>query len=205
MGRAIPAIILAAGASSRLGQPKALVEVSQHPLIFHMVSALESTGCSPIVIVTRRELLVDIMLSCPSASVVVNSNPEAGRTGSLQVGLIAIGETQGRLPKRVIICPIDRPGWSISTLVKLLSGEGDLKPAKDGRGGHPLLLSQDSIEAVMASELDEPLREIISANHIEVDDPFLHLNIDNPDDLLALESWNGYGDDLLPKGASGDS
>jgi molybdenum cofactor cytidylyltransferase len=107
------------------------------------------------------------------------------------VGLIAIGETQGRLPKRVIICPIDRPGWSISTLEKLLSGEGDLKPAKDGRGGHPLLLSRDSIEAVMASKRDEPLRDIISANQIEVDDPFLHLNIDNPDDLVVLEGASG--------------
>ena len=57
----------------------------------------------------------------------------------------------------------------------------------------------------MASKRDEPLRDIISANQIEVDDPFLHLNIDNPDDLVVLESWNGYGDDLLPKGASGDS
>lgn len=198
MARKIPAIILAAGASSRLGQAKSLIDVGGRALISHMAEALENGGCAPVVIVTRSELLVDIMLCCQNSSVVVNSFPEEGRTGSLQVGLLAIAEEQGRLPKKVIVCPVDRPGWSTTTLAKLLLGEGDLKPAKEGRGGHPLLLSRNSIESIIASDKSTPLRDIVSPKSFEVEDKLLHLNIDTSEDLAILKSWNGYGDDLLP-------
>ncbi|MDG1525567.1 MAG: NTP transferase domain-containing protein, partial [Candidatus Thalassarchaeaceae archaeon] len=87
-------IVLAAGASTRLGQPKALVDVGGKPLIQYLVERLENAGLKPV-IVTRAELSVDILLALPERTVVINPNPDAGRTGSLQCGLKQILDTKG--------------------------------------------------------------------------------------------------------------
>ncbi|MEE3310494.1 MAG: NTP transferase domain-containing protein, partial [Candidatus Thermoplasmatota archaeon] len=63
-------IVLAAGASDRLGQPKALLEIGGKPLIQHLVERLEVVGLEPV-IVTRAELSVDILLALPERSVVI--------------------------------------------------------------------------------------------------------------------------------------
>ena len=45
MSKAVPAIILAAGASTRLGQPKALVKWQDETLIHRAVRMLKSSNC----------------------------------------------------------------------------------------------------------------------------------------------------------------
>ena len=66
-------IVLAAGASARLGQPKALLEIEGKPLIQHLVERLESAGLEPV-IVTRADLSVDLLLALPERTVVINPN-----------------------------------------------------------------------------------------------------------------------------------
>ena len=62
------------------------------------VRMLTESGCSPIIIATRSELQVDVMLESPDSLVVVNPAPNEGRTGSLQIGLISlISELEGLL------------------------------------------------------------------------------------------------------------
>ena len=65
MSKGIPAIVLAAGASQRLGQAKALVNWNGETLVRRAVRLLKETGCNPVIVVTRIELQVDIMLECP--------------------------------------------------------------------------------------------------------------------------------------------
>lgn len=180
MGKGIPAVILAAGASSRLGQPKALVEWNDETLVGRAVRLLEESGCSPIIVVTRSELLIDVAIASGGANVVVNQHPEEGRTGSLQVGLLALMGDSGRIPRRVFVVPVDRCGWQKETLETLLEGKTDSSP---NPSGHPLLLF--SVEDVLASGPDEPLRDIVRFSRIDA--PGEHLNIDAPADLEALK------------------
>lgn len=191
MARTPPAIILAAGASERLGQAKALLPLGEQgtPLVGLVASRLSQAGANPIVIVTRAELSVDIMLACPDTRVVVNPNPEDGRTGSVQVGLLALSEEGGRVPKSALIVPIDRPGWSIQTARKLMQSDGCICPQKDGRGAHPLRLGKAEVKMVLASSPETPLRQLVKPVKIDVDDEFLHLNIDQPQDLPELNLW----------------
>ena len=99
MAKGVPAIVLAAGESSRLGQPKALVQWNGETLVSRAVRLLQEKNCSPIIVVTRNELQVDVMLSCNDAIVVVNPKPEDGRTGTLQIGLISLISELGRTPR----------------------------------------------------------------------------------------------------------
>lgn len=196
MSKAIPAIILAAGASRRLGEDKALLEVAGNPLVALVAQRLSAAGCTPIVIVTRAELAFACLGAVPECKVAINKSPQEGRTGSIQVGLLALGEDNGRLPKAVLIVPLDRPGWSMSTLEKVVNTEGCVCPEKDGRGGHPLRISGTEVKAIMAAPSDTSLRQLTKPQRILVEDEFLHLNIDTPEDMVELERWASQSDGL---------
>ena len=180
-------IVLAAGASERLGQPKALLPFGEMTLIQYLVERLESFGLQPV-IVTRAELSVDIMLALPERIIVINPNPEAGRTGSLQTGLKQILDSKGgQRAFRLLIVPVDRPGFSDATLKTLLDSETCRCPSKDGKGGHPLLLMAEDVARVLTADPSTPLRDLCSPTRFEVEDAHLHLNLDEPDDLEALQ------------------
>lgn len=173
------AIILAAGASQRLGQPKALVEVGESTLVEIVAGRLDSAGLE-VTIVTRAELVEPIRALLPEAHLVVNHEPEAGRTGSIQCGLASIGGGP------VLVAPVDRPGFSLSTVETLCQEESSTCPTKDGRGGHPIALSAADCESIREASPDTPLRDLIEPQRSEVADPHLHLNIDTPEDIEAL-------------------
>jgi len=193
----IRCIVLAAGASTRLGQPKALVPVKSTsggqddegiPLITHLVERLEARGLE-VVVVTRAEIVVDILTALPERTVVINPNPDAGRTGTLQCGLRQILDTKGgERAFRLLVVPVDRPGFSDTTLAKLLGAQECCCPAKDGRGGHPLLLMPEDVGRVRAAQPDTPLRDLCSPLRFEVGDSHLHFNLDTPENLQLLNS-----------------
>ena len=179
-------IVLAAGASSRLGQPKALAQIHGKPLIQHLVERLESEGLEPV-IVTHADISVDIMLAVPNRIVVINPAPEMGRTGSLQCGLKQILDTKGgERAFKLIVVPVDRPGFSDSTLNIIMQQHQCACPSKDGRGGHPLLLMADDVARIRVAPPDKPLKDLCSPERIEVDDLHLHFNLDTPADLEVL-------------------
>ena len=60
-------------------------------------------------------------------------------------------------------------------------------PTKDGRGGHPVLITSSDVERIMLAEPETPLRDLISPMRINVADKYLHLNIDTPEDLENLQ------------------
>ena len=91
MGPEIGCVILAAGRSSRLGRPKSLIEVEGVSLISWVLSRLNRLGLSPIV-VTRRDLVEKITDSVGNVEIIVNEQPELGRTGSVKKGLERLKE-----------------------------------------------------------------------------------------------------------------
>tara|TARA_X000001036_G_scaffold439405_1_gene490442 strand:- start:935 stop:1510 length:576 start_codon:yes stop_codon:yes gene_type:complete len=182
-------LILAAGASQRLGRPKALIEVDGVPVVRMLVNRLQDIGLNPV-IVTRQELMLDIAQTCQESTIVVNPIADLGRTGTIRCGILhLISQRGGELPFRLLIVPVDRPGFSIET-VRILSEQNQCcTPSKDGRGGHPILLMPEDIERILAEpDSDRPLRDLVDPVHVPVDDPLLHLNIDREDDLIGFES-----------------
>ena len=194
MAKAIEVLIIAAGLSVRLGQHKAMVEVNGNPLIHHIVNRLERSGMSSITSVTNSDLLADVMLACPSVNVVLNPSPELGRTESIRCGLLSMTERLGSLPKRVLIVPIDRPGWDEGIIQSLVGLGVSTFPVSSGKGGHPLYLEEEDIRSVYLSKGDVPLKDLVNCQAVEVDFDSLHLNIDTPEDLeflnaAAKEPW----------------
>ena len=190
----VEVILLAAVRSSRLGLPKALVDVHGQPLIQRLMSRLHQLNDVEVTIVTNTDLLADLMLLCPSAHVVLNPDPEKGRTGSVQRGLSSILERKGRLPRKVLLVPVDRPGWTVEIVRNLLQMETSSCPVWDKRGGHPLSIVGDDINAVYLAKGDVPLSSLVDRKTMPVDFRWLHLNIDTKEDLSELltaskEDW----------------
>ena len=173
----IDAILLTAGASKRLGEPKALVDIHGESLIQILIRKLKQKKLR-IIIVTRAELFNE--MEKLGEKVVINTHPESGRTGSIQCGIKELESD------RCLIVPVARPGFSNETIEKLINLEKTSCPSKNGRGGHPVVLSKEDCEKILSSNPSTPLRDIINPVKIEVDDEFLHLNIDSPNDLEKL-------------------
>jgi molybdenum cofactor cytidylyltransferase len=179
-------VVLAAGASNRLGQPKALIRVGGTSLLARAVNQLTALGCSPVYVVTRTALMVDVLLEADGATVLVNSNPDEGRTGSLQVALKALYAERGRWPSHVVMAPVDRPGWRPDAVAPLLAQSGCRAPAFDGRRGHPVTLDGEAMSAVLGASPAVPLRDVVAFEASPVHGPWLGLNIDTPEALSHL-------------------
>ena len=177
----IGCIVLAAGESSRLGYPKALIEVGGETLVSWISRRLSELGLSPV-IVTRNELYQKVKDSVGDVDVIINYSPESGRTGTVKEGLKFL-RRDSRGPPRILIVPVDRPGFSQSTVKFLMSKVSSTCPVFDGRGGHPLLVSEEDCDKILKTPSDVPLNKVICPQRIPVDDRYLHLNIDTKDDV----------------------
>ena len=180
----IGCVILAAGASNRLGVEKALVDVGSGTLVEWIVRRLCNHGISPLV-VTKSKIEKEVSQAVSDFEVIVNPNPSTGRTGTLQVGISNLDLSIGG-GYRLLVVPIDRPGFSDSTLLRLIGSDNTCCPMKDDRGGHPLILAVEDVERVRRAAPDDSLRSLVDPVRFEVDDPQLHLNIDLPGDLENL-------------------
>ncbi len=95
---AIGLLLLAAGASRRMGQPKQLLVYQGKPLIRHMAEVAIATPCDPIVVVLGahaaaiRPHLADLPLQC-----VENPDWATGMASSIRCGLTHIQQLQPQL------------------------------------------------------------------------------------------------------------
>ena len=172
-------IVLAAGASKRLGSHKALIEIEEQTLVQLVCNKLQSAGLS-VTVVTRNSLKQKIENLLPNVSTVVNPNPESGRTGTIQRGIESIGTGP------LLIIPVDRPGFSLETINLLCETKTTTIPTYEKKGGHPIAITSQDCENIMQAEPDIPLRELISPERMNVEDPHLHLNIDTKEDVYQL-------------------
>lgn len=178
-------IILAAGSSSRLGRDKALVPIGSRPLIRWLSDRVTEKGVD-VTVVANKKNAEEISSILTYSNVVVNPEPLKGRTGSLKVGISNLDLSIGT-DYRLLVVPVDRPGFSDSTLKRLIKSDETCCPMREGRGGHPILLSPNDVESVRTSSPETSLREIVEPLRFEVTDGELHLNIDDPRDIEHLE------------------
>lgn len=184
-------VVLAAGASQRMGQSKAHQDVHGRSALGRVVETAREAELTGSVVVVRQEAEA-LARTLQGALVVVNHRPEAGRTGSLQRGLAAIAAEAAA----ILVHPVDHPLVRPETLVALRRAWAAAEPRPalcepllGARKGHPILLDASLFKSVLALEPDAPLfvlaREARNAGRsldVAVDDPGVVANLDTPTD-----------------------
>lgn len=191
-------ILLAAGHGKRMGGNKALMEYQGQPWILTQLKQIAEVGFQSITVVTNAEseaALEKIVENyTPSVLVLTNPRPELGPFSSLQLAVAATPEDAS------FVSPVDVP-LKAATLKKLRQawlqhGHLDaLIPSHQDRKGHPVILSVGLQRELLKLSPENPearLDFILKAlpenkkRIFNVEDPFVHLNLNTPEDLAAL-------------------
>lgn len=141
-------ILLAAGAGSRMGIPKALVVGKDgEPWLRRGIRVLRDAGCNPTIVIlgARADDARALLTTDPAVIVGVAERWRSGLSASLRRGLEIAG-TVDELDA-VAITLVDLPDLSPETIRRVASGptgRGVLRQAQfEGRPGHPVLIGHD--------------------------------------------------------------
>lgn len=183
------AILLAAGASSRMGRAKPLLDWGGRPLVAAQVEALQTAGCAPVIVVLGARAAAVRRALPSSARWTVNTAWREGRAGSIRAGARAAPAHAAR----IVIASVDQPcsAEAVRQTIAALATAPDARiavPRHDGRNGHPPVFDAALLpELRRVSERSEGLRELRrrwreATIFIEVDDPLVLLNLNTPED-----------------------
>jgi CTP:molybdopterin cytidylyltransferase MocA len=128
-------VVLAAGAGTRLGRPKALVELGGQLLVDRSVAALRDGGCDPVVVVLGAGCS-DIIAAAElrDAVVVVNDGWAEGIGSSLRTGLRAMTDLPA---EAALVTLVDLPGVTPAVVRALAEHPGDVPAVVASYGGQP--------------------------------------------------------------------
>jgi CTP:molybdopterin cytidylyltransferase MocA len=181
------AVILAAGASSRMGRPKPLLEFEGETFLDRLITRFSGI-CRPVIVVLGygAEQVRDGIVHGDLAEIVINPAPERGMLSSLQCGL-------ERVPANVdavLFTPVDLPSIRSTTIAMLAGTPAAVAvPLFEGRKGHPVRVSRQVMEELLALPLTSQARDVIHrhrAQLVETGDPGILHDVDTPQDYDAL-------------------
>jgi molybdenum cofactor cytidylyltransferase len=184
------AVVLAAGSSRRMGQPKLVMPWGKHTVIGQVVTVLAEAAVEPIVVVTGGSR-VDVEAALRGYPVRTVYNPDhqqAEMLTSLQVGLRALpAETDA-----VFIALGDQPmvEAEIVHAIKAAYQAGSrrlLIPSYQMRRGHPWLVDKSLWADLLAMPRDQTMRDFLKRHesdleYVVVDSACILKDIDTPED-----------------------
>ncbi|MGE0581784.1 MAG: NTP transferase domain-containing protein [Steroidobacteraceae bacterium] len=192
------AIVLAAGASTRFGSPKQLVRIDGRPLLHAIVGrAVEVAGHSVTVVLGAHAASLTPLLRHTPASVVVNREWEEGMASSIRAGLAQVpGAVDG-----VLLMLADQPGVSAEDLRRLAGAwrrqpDSILAAQYSGIAGVPAIFPRWAFRDLAGLHGDRGA-QLLLKRHIDrvarLPMPSAAVDIDRPEDLLAIEAHDGPG------------
>ena len=196
----VAGVLLAAGEGSRLGQPKALVEIGGQRLADRGVALLRAGGAAPVVLVTGAAA-VDV----PGTVVVHNPAWSTGMGSSLTAGLTALRSLPQDVCSAAVIALADQPLVGPESVRRLIAahtgGAGIAVAAYDGRPRNPVLIAREHWDEVLAhAHGDAGARPFLRTHAdlltlVECGDTGSPDDIDTPDDLARVATVLSQGDE----------
>jgi molybdenum cofactor cytidylyltransferase len=186
----IVAVVLAAGESSRMGRPKALLPIGDKNFIETIVEALREAGLEKIIVVlghSAEEMRQKIM-HLP-VTILVNPDYKRGQLSSLQVAvryLLGQANCSGML-----VHLVDHPYINselVNLLIQRFEGSGKLiaVPRFRGKRGHPVIFARGLFNEILRAPEDQGAKAVVNAHRSETlefatEDEGITLDIDTPE------------------------
>lgn len=187
----VSGIVLAAGLSTRMGQPKQLLPYGKRTVIEQVVAVLLVSAVCEVVVVTghAREAVEAALANWPVRRVFNPDYAGGEMLSSVQVGLRAADPSS----KAALLALGDMPGIEhqvVNQLVEAFQAGGERSvyiPSHAGRAGHPVLVPRPFWERIWALPREASLRDVLRApdtpvTWVTVDTPSVLHDIDTPAD-----------------------
>lgn len=189
----ITPIILAAGASTRMGRPKALLDFNGRSALALVLEAVRELD-EPVVVLGHDA--ESLRPHVTRGRAVTNAGWARGQTSSLKAGLRAAPGAEAYL-----MHPVDTPLiWPSDVRALVESRRSDPKagrvwiPSHRMRRGHPVLFDASVVAGLLALDDESPARGVLEAAgivHVETESPYVLMDMDTPDDYARLLSEYG--------------
>lgn len=189
------AVILAAGASTRMGTPKQLLELEGKPLLVRAVEAALASRAWPVVIVlgAHAEKIRPTLARFP---VLVTESPAwaEGMAASIRAGVTTLQQFSRGLDAAVIaLC--DQPAFSADTIAQLVAaqratGRSIVAARYAGRHGAPALFLREHFPTLTSLTGEEGARALLNedlSRVASVELPALAVDLDTPADVTAFQ------------------
>jgi len=191
-------ILLAAGASRRMGTPKAALVLDGETFAARGLRLLVQAGCDPLVVVTgvHHDAVVTALPDGHGARVTPNPAPARGQLSSLKVGLRRVmgdvADVDG-----VVVSLVDHPAVTAETVRVLVQAARAGKtpivvPVFRGRRGHPVVFLHAVFDELLATDDEVGARGVVRRDprrvtEVAVDDPGIVTDVDTPAAFARLE------------------
>jgi molybdenum cofactor cytidylyltransferase len=193
----VPAIILAAGRSSRMGVPKPLLVVAPGGPTFvrALAATLVAGGAADALIVGRPDdaPLIEEVELIEAARFVPNADADRGQLSSVVAGLDA-ADRPGTTA--VLVTPVDSPLIKPETVAALLAAFAAgrariVRATYRGRHGHPVLFARALFDELRAADPTVGAKAVVRRHaagtlDLDVDDPAVLDDIDAPGDYERM-------------------
>jgi len=193
----IPALVLAAGKSSRMGRTKALLSVgsSGETFLHRIIRVLREGGADAVVVVIGGDAAA-VRASLPrddvQISAVENPRYEEGQLSSLLIGLAAVEQRHENV-EAVMMTLVDLPLISAATVRAVretfLANPGAplVRPRRGGRHGHPVIFNRSIFGELRRADPSTGAKPVVHAHaaeevNVDVDDEGAFIDIDTPQD-----------------------
>jgi molybdenum cofactor cytidylyltransferase len=187
----IPAIVLAAGKSTRMGRPKATLPIGADTFLSRIVRTFHDAGVSEVTIVVGHNaetIMADPSLAGSGARFAVNRDYESGQLSSLVAGLDAV---DAAAVPGALITLVDVPLVASSTVRAVVARyeatrAAVVRPTRGLEHGHPVLLDRSLFDLLRRADPQSGAKSIVRAHasnegDIGIDDDGAFLDIDTMD------------------------
>ncbi|MGH7361528.1 MAG: nucleotidyltransferase family protein, partial [Candidatus Methylomirabilales bacterium] len=190
----ISGILLAGGASTRMGRPKALLEYRGVPFLRAVAAALLAGGVEELVAVLNPEVpgLPQALPADTRVRWVAAPPASAGQLASLRTGLHALSSAS----EASLVALVDQPAVRAETVAALIQAFRETRapivlPVHQGRRGHPVCFARTLYPELLEVPEQEGARAVVRRHRgllreVVVEDPSIHQDVDSPEDFARL-------------------
>jgi molybdenum cofactor cytidylyltransferase len=192
MSPMVPGLILAAGASTRMGRPKALLPCGESglPFVSSLILALREGGVAEVLVVGRpADEALRLEVENRGGRFVENPRPADGQLSSLVAGLNAADRPGVR---GLLVIPVDVPlvtGAIVATLLREFhrSAPAVVRAVHRGRHGHPVVFSRTVFDELRRADPAVGAKAVVHAHaddlqNVEVGSEAVLTDVDTPED-----------------------
>jgi len=166
----INAIILSAGESKRMKQPKPLLRFDDKTFLEHIISVLQLSNVDRITVVLGADAeIIEKSVDLSGTHLLLNKDYKKGQLSSLITGIKNLPEET----EAALVCLVDHPFITEELVNQIVNTFKERKypiivPVYQGKRGHPVLFSKSLFKELLEAPEDKGARYVVYSNEEKV-------------------------------------